>query len=103
MSAMQSNRIDERLVRHIGRLSRIALTDEEARTLAPQLEAILSYFDKLQELDTSAVQPMVHAEETYSVLADDVPGESLATEAALANAPRRDGDYFQVPKVIEDS
>jgi aspartyl/glutamyl-tRNA(Asn/Gln) amidotransferase C subunit len=96
-------RIDEPLIRHIGKLSRIELTDQQVRTLAPQLEAILAYFDKLQELDTSSVEPMAHAVEVFSVLADDAPGESLTPEEALANAPRRDGDFFKVPKVIEDS
>jgi len=96
-------RIDESLIRHIGKLSRIELTDQQVRKIAPQLEAILAYFDKLQELDTSAVEPMVHAVEVHSVLADDVPGASLTPEEALANAPQRDGDFFKVPKVIEDS
>jgi len=96
-------RIDESLIRHIGKLSRIELTDQQVRKIAPQLEAILAYFDKLQELDTSAVEPMAHAVEVHNVLADDLAGASLTPEEALANAPQRDGDFFKVPKVIEDS
>ena len=95
-------RIDEPLVRHIGKLSRIELTDDQARKIAPQLAAILAYFDKLQELDTSAALPMPHAVEVHNVLADDVPAPGLTPEEALANAPQRDGDFFKVPKVIED-
>ncbi len=64
--------------------------------------AILTYFDKLGELDTDNVEPMAHAVEMQNVLADDVPGESLPTAKALANAPQRDGDFFSVPKVIGD-
>ena len=96
-------RIDAQLVRHIGKLSRIELSEEEVQTFSRQLAAILEYFGKLQELDTSSVEPMAHAVEIHSVLADDVPGAGLTPEEALANAPQRDGDFFRVPKVIEDS
>ena len=98
-----SQTIDEAQVRHIGKLSRIELTDEQVATFGRQLGAILEYFDKLNELDTEGVEPMAHAVELYNVLAEDAPVESLAPEAALANAPARDGDYFKVPKVIGDS
>ena len=95
-------RIDAQLVRHIGKLSRIELTEEEVQTFSGQLEAILEYFGKLRELDTSAVEPMAHAVEIHNVLADDAPRQGLTPEQALANAPQRDGDYFRVPKVIEE-
>lgn len=95
--------IDESLVRHIGKLSRIELTDEQVSTFGPQLSAILEYFDKLSELNTDGVEPMVHAVELRNVLAEDTPGESLTPDAALANAPKRDGAFFMVPKVIGGS
>ena len=98
-----TQKIDEQQVRHIGKLSRIALTDEEVQTFRGQLADILEYFDKLQQLDTEGVEPMVHAVERHNVLAEDEPGESLRPEQALANAPARDGDHFQVPRVIGDS
>ena len=96
------NPIDSDLVRHIGRLSRIELTEDEVQTFAKQLGAIVGYFDKLQELDTENVQPMPHAVEVQNVLSEDQPGESLSPDQALANAPQRDGDFFMVPKVIRD-
>ncbi len=98
-----TQKIDEQLVRHIGKLSRIALSDDEVATFTRQLEAILGHFDKLQELETDGVEPMAHAVELTNVLADDEPGESLTPDKALANAPARDDDLFQVPKVIGDS
>ena len=91
------------VVRHIGLLSRIELTDSEVKTFSDQLANILHYVDKLQELDTDGVEPMAHAVEIHNVLADDTPRESLTPDQALANAPQRDGDYFKVPKVIGDS
>jgi aspartyl-tRNA(Asn)/glutamyl-tRNA(Gln) amidotransferase subunit C len=95
--------IDEKTVRHIGKLSRIELTDEQVGLFGRQLGAILEYFNKLSELDTESVEPMPHAVELRNVLADDSPAPSLPTEAALANAPEREGDFFAVPKVIGDS
>jgi aspartyl-tRNA(Asn)/glutamyl-tRNA(Gln) amidotransferase subunit C len=98
-----SKTIDEALVRHIGKLSRIELTDEQVRTFGRQLASILEYFDKLQQLDTEGVEPMPHAVALQNVLADDVPAEGLTPQQALANAPQRDGDFFMVPRVIGDS
>ncbi|MDP6542750.1 MAG: Asp-tRNA(Asn)/Glu-tRNA(Gln) amidotransferase subunit GatC [Phycisphaerae bacterium] len=98
-----SNAIDIDRVRHIGVLSRIELTDTQARELAGQLGAIVEYFDKLNELDTDGVEPMAHAMETHNVLADDVPAESLSPDEALTNAAERDDNFFKVPKVIGDS
>jgi aspartyl-tRNA(Asn)/glutamyl-tRNA(Gln) amidotransferase subunit C len=92
--------IDLELVRHIGKLSRIELTEAEEQTFSRQLGDILSYFDKLQELDTEDVEPMAHAVELTNVLAEDAPGESLAPDAALANAPQSRDGLFQVPKII---
>ncbi len=98
-----SKTIDAEQVMRIGKLSRIALTDEQVELFGTQLEAILEYFDKLQQLDTENVEPMVHAVELTNVFSEDTPGESLSAEQALANAPQRDGDFFIVPKVIGDS
>ncbi|MCE5276560.1 MAG: Asp-tRNA(Asn)/Glu-tRNA(Gln) amidotransferase subunit GatC [Planctomycetaceae bacterium] len=98
-----SKNVDEALVRHIGVLARVELTDPEVESHAAQLGAILEYFDKLNELPTDGVEPMVHAMELSNVLADDTPEPSLTSEQALQNAPARDGDYFKVPKVIGES
>jgi aspartyl-tRNA(Asn)/glutamyl-tRNA(Gln) amidotransferase subunit C len=95
--------IEADLVRHIGKLSRIELDEAQVEPLRRQLAAILEYFDKLQQLDTSKVEPLVHAVELSNVLADDSPAKSLSPDEALANAPERDGDFFKVPKVIGDS
>ena len=98
-----SNAIDIDQVRHIGVLSRIELSDDQAGELAGQLGAIVEYFGKLNELDTDGVDPMAHAAGAHNILADDTPAVSLSPDEALANAPARDGDFFKVPKVIGDS
>ena len=95
--------IDADTVRHIAKLSRIDLPEGQVETFRRQLASILSYFDKLSELDTQNVEPMAHAVEVHNVFAEDKPHTSLTPEEALANAPQRDGDYFKVPKVIGES
>ena len=98
-----SKKIDAELVRHIGKLSRIELSDEQVEVFRRQLAGILDYFGKLEELDTAGVEPMAHAVEIHNVLGEDAVGESLSPDQALANAPQRDSDFFKVPKVIGDS
>ena len=97
------NLMDMDRVRRLGDISHIELTDEQLRTFAGQLADILAYIEPLRGLDTRGVEPMMHGVDLVNVLMPDVPGESLTPDAALANAPDRDGDYFKVPKVLGDS
>ncbi len=95
--------ISEETIRHVARLARIELTDDEAAGLVAQFATILAYFDKLNELDTANVEPLTRAVELHSVMAEDRPAPGLSTEEALAAAPERDGSFFKVPKVLGDS
>jgi aspartyl-tRNA(Asn)/glutamyl-tRNA(Gln) amidotransferase subunit C len=90
--------IDE--VRYVAGLARLELAPEEAVAMAGQLDRILSYVDKLNELDTSAVVPTTHAISITNAFRDDDLVESLGQEKALANAPRQNGEAFIVPKII---
>ena len=93
-------------VRHVARLARLALDDQQLARYAQQLESILEYIAKIQEVDVSGVEPMAHAVPLSNVLRDDVVGPSLPLEKVLQNAPETDGPFFKVPKVIggdEDS
>lgn len=98
-----TSRIDDKLIRHIGLLSRIELSDEQIARFGRQFADIVAYMDKLQQLDTDGVEPMAHALAISNVLGEDRVGQSLPPEKALANAPQRDGDFYKVPKVIGDS
>ena len=97
-----SQKIDADAIRHIGKLSRIEITDEEIQTFPGQLSDVLQYFDKLQELDTENVTPMVHPIELNNILAPDIPDTqaSLTPDETLKNAPQREGDFFKVTKVL---
>jgi aspartyl-tRNA(Asn)/glutamyl-tRNA(Gln) amidotransferase subunit C len=96
-----AGRISESEVRHVSYLARLNPTDEEVQLFADQLSRILDYVEQLNELDTTEVQPTAHALPLRNVFRDDQPRPGLAPEAALANAPRRQGHFFAVPKVLE--
>ena len=87
-------------VRHVAKLARLRLTDEEITEQTTKLGAILSYIDKLSEVDIDGVEPMVHAMELVNVLRPDEVGNSLTADDALRNAPDRDDNFFKVPKVL---
>ena len=81
-------------------LGRLRLTDAELATMTEQLQRIVGYMEQLQELNTDGVEPMAHAVEMHNVFADDIPGEHLPREEALANAPKRDAECYRVPAVM---
>lgn len=82
-------------------LARLDLTPDEQEQLAGQLDRILEYMDKLNELDTDGVEPMSHAVDVVNVLRPDRAVNEPRTEALLSNAPARDNDFLSVPKIIE--
>ena len=96
-------KIDEALVRKVAKLSRLQLSDAEVQEFTGQLEAILSYVDKMGELDTDEVEPLAHCLPLCNCLREDSVTDSLGAEAALANAPQRDGEFFKVPKILDDN
>lgn len=87
-------------VQYVANLARLELTSVEALEMACQLDQILSYVDKLNELDTSAVAPTTHAISITNAFREDDLRESLSQEKALANGPRQNGESFVVPKVL---
>ena len=88
-------------VEHVARLARLELTDEEKERMRAQLDSILSYIDKLDELDTSAVEPTSHVLPMMNVFRDDEVRSSLSQEETLANAPDRQDLFFRVPRILE--
>ena len=94
--------IERKDVEHVARLARLALSDLELERMREQLNGILSYIDKLNALDTRDVEPTSHAEPMVNVMREDEPAPCLPREEALANAPDRAGEFFRVPRIIED-
>jgi len=96
-----SRPLDEARVRHVARLARLDLSDDEVRLFAVQLSSILEYVDQLATLKLDDVEPMAHPLSLTDCLRDDRPQPSLPADAALANAPDRLDGFFRVPTVIE--
>lgn len=90
-------------VTYAATLARLKLTDEEIARFAAQLDQILAYVDKLKSLKTESVPPTSHAIPMANVFRHDEVTPSLPVEAALANAPEREGSFFKVPRVLEDA
>jgi len=95
-------KITMRDVEHVARLSRLALTDQEKERMRRELDGILSYIDKLRALDTANVPPTSHAVPMTNVMREDEPRPSLSQDEMLANAPERSGEFFRVPRIIEE-
>ncbi len=89
-------------VEHVGRLARLALSEEERERMRAQLDAILTYIDKLNELDTSQVEPTSHVIPMTNVFREDKVSPSLSQDQALANAPDRQEALFRVPRILEE-
>jgi len=87
-------------VEYIAALARLKFREEELENFTHQLNQILSYVEKLNELDTENVQPLTHPIENINVFRNDELKPSISTEEALKNAPDRTEEFFKVPKVI---
>jgi len=88
------------LVRHLGVLARIQLSDDEVTQLTGQLDAIVDNIAKVSEVATPEVEPTSHPIAMHNVLREDVVGQTLTTAQALQNAPDADGDRFRVTAIL---
>ena len=88
-------------VGYVAHLARLDLSEDEKRTLTPQLNNILMYMDILNGVDTEGIAPMTHAISLNNVFRDDTEKQSIGVEIALSNAPDGDMGFFGVPKIIE--
>jgi len=93
--------VDTATVKRVAKLARIAIGDEEASRLAPELGNILGWIEQLSEVDTSSVQPMTAVIPNHLRLRDDVVTDGNIRTQVLANAPQAEHGFFTVPKVIE--
>ena len=87
-------------VEYIAELAQLKFKEEELESFTHQLNEILSYVDKLNELDTENIEPLSHPIENINVFRNDELKQSISTEEALKNAPDKTDEFFKVPKVI---
>jgi aspartyl-tRNA(Asn)/glutamyl-tRNA(Gln) amidotransferase subunit C len=94
-------KISDDEVRYVARLARLDLDENRIHNMSKTLSDILTYMDKLNELDTTDIPPTSHVGKTETVFREDKVGKSLSLDEALQNAPDRVGTFFRVPKIIE--
>lgn len=92
--------VTKKEVEHIAELARLKFNDDELQNFTIELNKILTYVEKLNELDTENVEPLSHPVEGSNEFRLDEVRKSLKTEEALKNAPEKDEMFFKVPKVI---
>jgi len=88
-------------VAYVAELARLELTDEEKAVFQPQLESIVGYVEKISSVDVEGVEPMMHGRPLVNAFREDIVRQSLPVETALGNAPKRVGDEFLLPKIVE--
>lgn len=88
-------------VEHVAELARLSFDEEELERLTGELNSILTYMEQLRQVSTDGVEPTTHAMELFNVFREDMVLPSMELDKVLANAPKRSGESFQVPRVIE--
>jgi aspartyl-tRNA(Asn)/glutamyl-tRNA(Gln) amidotransferase subunit C len=94
-------KVDEALIDRLATLARLHFSDEEKATFKDDFSTILSFVDKLKELEVQDLEPLIHISERVNVLRADEVKTEITHEEALLNAPQADSDYFKVPKVLK--
>ena len=92
---------DIQTIRKLAHLSRLEFSEEKEQEMLGDLNKILNWVDKLRELDTENIEPLTHMTAEVNVMREDVARNTITHEEALLNAPKKDSDYFRVPKVLE--
>lgn len=93
--------MNNEMIKNLAELSRLSFNDQEMEVIKKDLQQMIGFIDKLQELDTTGVEPLLHMSNAVNVLREDIVQGSISREEALKNAPENDGVFIKVPKVIE--
>lgn len=93
--------IKDELIDHIAHLARLSFKGEEKAAIKDDMNNIVDFMDKLNAIDTEKVEPLIFMSDRVNVLREDVPKQTITHEEALKNAPKKDSDYFRIPKVLD--
>jgi aspartyl-tRNA(Asn)/glutamyl-tRNA(Gln) amidotransferase subunit C len=93
--------ISEETINHIAHLARLQFEGEDKQAIQHDLEKIVAFMGKLSEIPTDGVEPLIYMSNEVNVLRDDEPINSITQAEALKNAPKKDSDYFRIPKVLD--
>lgn len=93
--------VNNKLIQDIAKLSKLKFDDSAEEKMKADLEKMLAFVDKLNEIDTEGVDPLIYMSEEVNVLREDKLTEGTSQKDALKNAPEKDSDYFKVPTVLK--
>lgn len=93
--------INDEMIDRLADLAKLEFSADEKEKVKTDLSRVLAYCEKLNEVDTTGVEPLIFMSESVNVLREDIPGGQVSRQEALKNAPSRDSDYFRVPKFME--
>ncbi|MET7001288.1 Asp-tRNA(Asn)/Glu-tRNA(Gln) amidotransferase subunit GatC [Chitinophaga defluvii] len=93
--------VNDALVQQLAELARLEFNQEEKSEIKGDLQRMITFVEKLNELDTTEVAPLLHLTEDYNVFREDAVVPSISREEGLLNAPSRNDQYFKVPKIIK--
>ena len=94
-------KITEEIIDHIAHLARLEFEGDKKIAIRQDLERTIAFMDKLQEVDTENVEPLVFMTNEINRLREDIAKDTLTQEEVLKNAPKKDSDYFRIPKVLD--
>ena len=93
--------VTEQMIQHLANLSRLSFSEEETKEYKEDLQGMIAFVEKLQEVDTTGVEPLQHMGDAVNMLREDVIQGSIDRAEALKNSPVKDDTFFKVPKVIK--
>jgi len=93
--------VTSEMIDRIANLARLKFSEEEKIALTTDLERMIEFVEKLKEVDTTGVEPLLHITDAVNVLREDEVKQTISKKEALLNAPVTDGNFFKVPKVIK--
>ncbi|WP_107039549.1 Asp-tRNA(Asn)/Glu-tRNA(Gln) amidotransferase subunit GatC [Brumimicrobium mesophilum] len=93
--------IKDEIIDHIAHLARLSFEGEEKVAIKNDMNKIIDFMGKLNEIDTDHVEPLIFMSDNVNVLREDLPQQTITHEEALKNAPKKDSDYFRIPKVLD--
>ena len=94
-------KIDDKLISELARLAKLNFDEKSSKDMQEDLNKIIGFVDKLSEIDTENVEPLIYMSDEVNVLRKDDTIENISQEEALKNSPKKDSDYILVPKVID--
>jgi len=94
-------KVDKKLIQDIAALAKLKFDEKSAKEMISDMEKIIGFVDKLSEVDTSGVDPLIYLSEEENMLREDEIKNEVSQKDALQNAPEKDSDYFKIPTVLK--